>query len=101
MRSCRGLLKRHQTLENEVSLWEQKINDLVYAGEEMAQDGHFDAESILRQGQAYRRRLADFKGPPSASLDGKLTLQSDGHEQVVQQLRADLHSLDGNAAVDG
>lgn len=79
MRSCRGLLKRHQTLENEVSLWEQKINDLVYAGEEMAQDGHFDAESILRQGQAYRRRLADFKGPPSASLDGK-SIEKRNHE---------------------
>jgi spectrin beta len=62
MRSCRDLFKKQQLLENEVALWDQKINDLVYAGEEMAQDGHFDADSILKQGQLYRARLARFKG---------------------------------------
>ena len=62
LRSCRSLLKKQQGLEHEVSLWEKKINDLVYTGDEMAQDGHFDAESILKQGQLYQARLAQFKG---------------------------------------
>ena len=62
LRSCRELLKKQQFLENEVALWEEKINDLVYTGEEMAQDGHFDGDSILEQGQLYRVRLTQFKG---------------------------------------
>ena len=62
LRSCRDLLKKQQGLENEVALWEDKINDLVYTGEEMAQDGHFDGDSILKQGQLYRARLTQFKG---------------------------------------
>lgn len=62
LRSCRDRLKKQQALENEVALWDQKINDLVHAGEGMAQDGHFDADSILKQGQLYRDRLQKFKG---------------------------------------
>ena len=62
LRSCRDRLKKQQMLENEVALWDQKINDLVHAGEGMAQDGHFDADSILKQGQLYKKRLGEFKG---------------------------------------
>ena len=69
LRSCRDRLKKQQMLENEVALWDQKINDLVHAGEEMAQDGHFDADSILKQGQLHRKRLAQFKDPLKARRD--------------------------------
>ena len=62
LRSCREKLKKQQMLENDVASLDQKINDLVMAGEEMAQDGHFDAESILKQGQQYKKRLGEFKG---------------------------------------
>ncbi len=62
LRSCREKLKKQQMLENDVASLDQKINDLVMAGEEMAQDGHFDAESILKQGQKYKKRLGEFKG---------------------------------------
>lgn len=48
LRHCKQLLKNHQIVETEIQHWKQKIDDLVYAGEEMAQDGHFDAENILQ-----------------------------------------------------
>jgi spectrin beta len=36
-----------QVLETDMSQWDQKINDLVELGKEMAHEGHFDADSIL------------------------------------------------------
>jgi hypothetical protein len=36
-----------QVLETEMSQWDQKISDLVELGNEMAQEGHFDADNIL------------------------------------------------------
>lgn len=48
LRNCKQLLKNHQVVETEIQHWKQKIDDLVFAGEEMAQDGHFDAENILK-----------------------------------------------------
>jgi len=30
-----------------MSQWDQKISDLVELGNEMAQEGHFDADNIL------------------------------------------------------
>jgi spectrin beta len=62
LRSCRERLKKQQVLENDVNSLDLKINDLVQAGEEMAQDGHFDADGILSQGQRYKKRLEAFKG---------------------------------------
>ncbi|XP_046630760.1 spectrin beta chain, non-erythrocytic 1-like isoform X4 [Daphnia pulicaria] len=63
LRSCRERLKKQQVLENDVNSLDLKINDLVQAGEEMAQDGHFDADGILSQGQRYKKRLEAFKDP--------------------------------------
>lgn len=51
LRSCKDLLKKHQILETELSQWERKVEDLITLGYEMAQDGHFDAPSILRTSQ--------------------------------------------------
>lgn len=62
LRSCRDQLKKQQALENETALWKQKINDLVHAGEEMAEDGHFDADSILKQGQQHKKKIEAMKG---------------------------------------
>jgi len=36
-----------QVLENDMSQWDQKVNDLAELGKEMAHEGHFDADSIL------------------------------------------------------
>lgn len=52
LRSCKELLKKHHTLETDMSQWEQKVNDLVGMGKEMAAEGHFDAPNILKQSQA-------------------------------------------------
>ncbi len=62
LRSCREQLKKQLVLENDVNSLDLKINDLVQAGEEMAQDGHFDAVGIITQGQKHRERLEAFKG---------------------------------------
>lgn len=36
-----------QVLETDMSQWDQKVSDLVELGEEMAHEGHFNADSIL------------------------------------------------------
>jgi spectrin beta len=36
-----------QVLESDMSQWDQKISDMVELGKEMANEGHFDAGSIL------------------------------------------------------
>jgi spectrin beta len=36
-----------QVLETDMSQWDQKINDLVKLGKEMANEGHFDTDTIL------------------------------------------------------
>lgn len=37
-----------QVIETEIIQWEQRIGDLVALGQEMAQEGHFDADNILK-----------------------------------------------------
>ena len=51
LRHCKELLKKHQVLENDMNTWDQKISDLVELGKEMAHEGHFDADNILRASQ--------------------------------------------------
>lgn len=63
LRSCRDQVKKQQALENDIALLEQKINDLVHAGEGMAEDGHFDADSILKQGQQQKKKIEAMKDP--------------------------------------
>jgi hypothetical protein len=36
-----------QVLETNMSQWDQKISDLVELGKQMANEGHFDTDSIL------------------------------------------------------
>ncbi|XP_053986770.1 spectrin alpha chain isoform X1 [Hylaeus volcanicus] len=63
LRSCKELLKKHQTLESDMCQWEQKVNDLVAMGEEMAHEGHFDAANVLKTGQATQRKFRSLKEP--------------------------------------
>lgn len=46
LRSCKEFLNRQQMLESEIYLWQQKIDELVSSGEEMAHEGHFDSNNI-------------------------------------------------------
>ncbi|XP_017763084.1 PREDICTED: spectrin beta chain, non-erythrocytic 5 isoform X2 [Eufriesea mexicana] len=63
LRSCKELLKKHQTLESDMGQWEQKVDDLVAMGEEMAHEGHFDAANILKASQATQRKFRSLKEP--------------------------------------
>ncbi|KAK2588759.1 hypothetical protein KPH14_001641 [Odynerus spinipes] len=63
LRSCKELLKKHQTLESDMCQWEQKVDDLVAMGQEMAHEGHFDAENILKTSQATQRKFRSLKEP--------------------------------------
>lgn len=56
LRSCKELLKKHQTLESDMYQWEQKVDDLVAMGQEMAHEGHFDAVNILKTSQATQKK---------------------------------------------
>lgn len=49
LRSCKEFLNRHQLLESEIYLWQQKIDELVTSGEEMAHEGHFDSNKIKNE----------------------------------------------------
>ncbi len=40
--------------EAEIRQWQQKVDDLVNVGNEMAQEGHFDAGNILRASKECR-----------------------------------------------
>lgn len=46
LKSCKDLLNRHQQLKAEMTLWEQKIDELVSSGEEIAHEAHFDLKNI-------------------------------------------------------
>ncbi|XP_066591797.1 spectrin beta chain, non-erythrocytic 5 isoform X2 [Prorops nasuta] len=63
LRSCKELLKKHQTLETDICQWDQKIADLVAMGQEMAHEGHFDAANILKSSQATQRKFRNLQKP--------------------------------------
>ncbi|XP_075227745.1 spectrin beta chain, non-erythrocytic 5 kst isoform X2 [Lycorma delicatula] len=63
LRNCKQLLKKHQILENDVSQWKQKIGDLVALGQEMAHEGHFDADNILKASQDCQEKFASLQEP--------------------------------------
>ncbi|XP_034944641.1 LOW QUALITY PROTEIN: spectrin beta chain, non-erythrocytic 5 [Chelonus insularis] len=63
LRSCKELLKKHQTLETDMYQWEQKVDDLVAMGEEMAHEGHFDAQNILKTCQTTQQKFRSLKSP--------------------------------------
>ncbi|XP_071037774.1 spectrin beta chain [Parasteatoda tepidariorum] len=63
LRSVKKLLKRHQMLENELLTWETKVTELVFLGEEMASQGHFDAQNILKGTKAVSERFDKMKTP--------------------------------------
>lgn len=49
LRSCKEFLNKQQMLESEIFLWQQKIDELVSSGEEMAHEGHFDSKNIKNE----------------------------------------------------
>ncbi|KAK0173670.1 hypothetical protein PV328_006832 [Microctonus aethiopoides] len=69
LRSCKELLKKHQILETDMCQWEQKIDDLVAMGQEMAHEGHFDAPNILKTSQATQKKFKSLKEPAQRRRD--------------------------------
>lgn len=45
--------------EAEIRQWQQKVDDLVTVGQEMAQEGHFDANSILKASKECRDKYVN------------------------------------------
>lgn len=63
LRSCKDLMNKHQILENDISMWEQKVAELVTSGEEMAHEGHFDANNIKNETKKLQNQFANLKVP--------------------------------------
>ncbi|XP_055643020.1 spectrin beta chain isoform X2 [Toxorhynchites rutilus septentrionalis] len=63
LRSCKDLMNKHQMLENDVSMWEAKVAELVTSGEEMAHEGHFDANNIKNETKKLQNQFANLKVP--------------------------------------
>ncbi|XP_050536729.1 spectrin beta chain, non-erythrocytic 5 isoform X2 [Daktulosphaira vitifoliae] len=83
LRHCKQLLKNHQVSESEIHHWKHKINDLVQAGDEMAQDGHFDAENILQSSKNCQQMFDGLSEPlklRKEALDESLRFHKFGFE---------------------
>uniref|UniRef100_A0A182F9J7 Spectrin beta chain, non-erythrocytic 5 n=1 Tax=Anopheles albimanus TaxID=7167 RepID=A0A182F9J7_ANOAL len=63
LRSCKELMNKHQVLENDIALWEQKVAELVSTGEEMAHEGHFDASNIENETKKLQAQFAGLRKP--------------------------------------
>lgn len=63
MRSCKAQLNRQQLLEAEITLWEQKIDELVLSGEEMAHEGHFDSANIRDETKIIQEEFKHLGAP--------------------------------------
>lgn len=75
LRSCKDLMNKHQILEQDISLWEQKITELVQSSEEMAHEGHFDANNIKNETKNLQNQFKNLKDPMAkrrAALDESL-----------------------------
>lgn len=66
LRSVKQLLKKHQMVENELTIWEIKVQELVRLGEDMAKQGHFDAPNIIKATKVVNTRLNKLKGPAAS-----------------------------------
>ncbi|XP_052891204.1 spectrin beta chain, non-erythrocytic 1 [Anopheles moucheti] len=69
LRSCKELMNKHQVLENDIALWEQKVAELVTTGEEMAHEGHFDANNIQNETKKLQAQFAGLKDPARQRRD--------------------------------
>lgn len=63
LRSCRDLLKRHELLENELTVCTVRIDELVTQSEEMTHDGHFNSEAVRKNALSAQKRLKDLDKP--------------------------------------
>lgn len=63
LRSCKEFLNKQQMLESEIYLWQQKIDELVSSGEEMAHEGHFDSNNIKNETKEIQEAFKQLASP--------------------------------------
>lgn len=63
LRNCKQLLKKHQVTEQEIQQWDQRINDLIAVGTEMAQEDHFNADAILQASKETQEKFKSLEEP--------------------------------------
>ncbi|XP_034253991.1 spectrin beta chain, non-erythrocytic 1 isoform X5 [Thrips palmi] len=87
LRNCKQLMKKHQVLENDMNQWEQRVNDLTNNGQEMAHEGHFDADNILKASKDCQQKFASLKAPARArreALEESLRFHKFGFELAAE-----------------
>ncbi|XP_042865885.1 spectrin beta chain, non-erythrocytic 5-like isoform X7 [Penaeus japonicus] len=63
LRSCKDLLNNQQNLENEMNNMDRKISDMCATGDQMVQEGHFDADNIEQACASAKKRFETLKDP--------------------------------------
>lgn len=63
LRSCKDLMNKQQALETEITFWDQKIAELVNSSDEMAHEGHFDANNIKDETRNLQNKFKNLKDP--------------------------------------
>ncbi|XP_069954044.1 spectrin beta chain isoform X9 [Cherax quadricarinatus] len=63
LRSCKDLMNKQQNLENDMHTMERKISEMCAVGDQMVQDGHFDADSIKASCGSAKNRFNKLKDP--------------------------------------
>ncbi|XP_044314041.1 spectrin beta chain, non-erythrocytic 5 isoform X3 [Drosophila rhopaloa] len=63
LRSCKDLINKQQILESEITIWDQKVAELVSTGDDMAHEGHFNAQNIETETKELQQRFKDLRDP--------------------------------------
>ncbi|XP_020812650.1 spectrin beta chain, non-erythrocytic 1 isoform X1 [Drosophila serrata] len=63
LRSCKDLINKQQILESEITIWDQKVAELVSTGDDMAHEGHFNARNIEAGTKELQQRFKDLRDP--------------------------------------
>lgn len=61
LRSCKDLMNKQQNLENDINTMDRKIGELCNTGDQMVQDGHFDAANIKASCKSAKDRFNKLK----------------------------------------
>lgn len=61
LRSCKDLMNKQQNLENDMKAIDRKISDMCTTGDQMVQDGHFDADNIKASCTSAKNRFDKLK----------------------------------------
>ncbi|XP_061725746.1 spectrin beta chain, non-erythrocytic 5-like [Cydia pomonella] len=83
LRSCKRLLTQHQTLEQELTTWEQKATVLASQGADLVSLGHFDAPAIERESAALRDAVRALQ-PHAQTRRDKLTQSLQLHKFALE-----------------